>query len=85
MSNWRTYYPAARFNEFARIDGLTWLEAMLEIYPPEAIVTPTPFRTPTPTPTRTPRPTQTPWWWWWLLTQQAPTSTPPAPTVTLAP
>jgi len=85
MPNWRTYYQAARFNEFAHTDGLTWLQAMLEIYPPEAIVTPTPFRTPTPTPTRTPRPTLTPWWWWWLLTQQAPTATPPAPTTTLTP
>ncbi|HET7011397.1 MAG TPA: hypothetical protein VFI11_11535 [Anaerolineales bacterium] len=85
MGNWRTYYQAARFNEFARTDGLTWLEAMLEIYPPEAIVTPTPFRTPTPTPTRTPWPTITPWWWWWLLTQQAPTATRPIPTATLTP
>ena len=63
MSNWRTYYQAARFNEFARTDGLTWLEAMLQIYPEEAIVTPTPFHTPPLTPTRTLRPTITPWWW----------------------
>jgi TolB protein len=85
MANWRTYYQAARFNEFARTDGLTWLQAMLEIYPPEAIVTPTAFRTPTLTPTRTPRPTITPWWWWWLLTQQAPTATPVVSTVTVTP
>lgn len=78
MSNWRTFFPAARFNEFARTDGKTWNAAMLEIYPPEAIVTPTPFRTPTATPTRTPRPTATPWWWWWIQTataQAAPTAT----------
>ncbi len=71
MSNWRTYFPAARFNEFARTDGLTWLQAMLQIYPPEAIVTPTPYQTPTPTPTITPRPTPTPWWWRWILTATA--------------
>lgn len=84
MANWRTYFQAARFDEFARTDGLTWLQAMLEIYPPEAIVTPTGFRTPTPTPTRTPRPTITPWWWWWRLTQQAQTATPPS-TATITP
>ena len=83
MSNWRTYYPAARFNEFARTDGLTWLEAMLQIYPAEAIVTPTPFHTPTLTPTRTLRPTITPWWWRWLT--PSPTYTPPAPTATVTP
>jgi len=78
MSNWRTYFQAARYNEFARTDGLTWLEAMRQIYPKEAIVTPTPYRTPTSTPTRTPRPTPTPWWWRWILTATAlaqPTST----------
>jgi hypothetical protein len=80
MSNWRTYYQAARFNEFARTDGLTWLEAMLQIYPPEAIVTPTPFRTPTLTPTRTPWPTITPWWLPYLKTP-SPTAIPPAATV----
>lgn len=78
MSNWRTYFPGARYSEFARTDGLTWLQAMLQIYPPEAIVTPTPYRTPTATPTRTPIPTATAWWWRWILTataQAQPTST----------
>jgi TolB protein len=74
MSNWRTFYPGARFNEFAHTDDLSWLEAMLLIYPPEAIVTPTPFRTPTMTPTLTRVPTATPWWWRWLTPQ--PTRTP---------
>jgi TolB protein len=83
MSNWRTYFQAARFNEFAHTDGLTWLEAMLQVYPPEAIVTPTPFHTPTPTPTRTLRPTITPWWWRWLT--PSPTYTPRVPTATLTP
>ncbi len=76
MANWRTFYPGARFNEFAHTDDLSWLDAMLLIYPPEAIVTPTPFRTPTTTPTLTRVPTATPWWWRWLTPQ--PTRTPAA-------
>ena len=82
MANWRTYYPGARFSEFAHTDGLTWLEAMLLVYPPEAIITPTPFRTPTTTPTLTRVPTATPWWWRWLTPQ--PTRT-PTPTRTATP
>jgi TolB protein len=82
MANWRTYYPGARFSEFAHTDGLPWLEAMLLIYPPEAIITPTPFRTPTTTPTLTRVPTATPWWWRWLTPQ--PTRT-PTPTRTATP
>jgi TolB protein len=66
LTNWRTYYGGARFNELAFIQGLDWKSAMLELYPPEVLVTPTlvipPTRTPTrlplwyksPTPTRTP-------------------------------
>lgn len=76
MANWRTYFPGARFNEFAHTDGMTWDEAMLLVYPPEAILTPTPFRTPTTTPTLTRVPTATPWWWRWLTPQ--PTRTPTA-------
>ena len=62
LSNWRTYYAGTRYKEFALMDGLSWEEAMLQIYPSFAIITPTPFQTPTKTPTRTPRPTNTPWW-----------------------
>ena len=65
LHNWRTYFPAARFDEFAQIQDLDWESAMLEIYPRAAIVTPTPYQTPTTTPTNTPRPTPTPWWWRW--------------------
>ncbi len=79
MSNWRTYFQGARYNEFARTDGLTWLDAMLQVYPPEAIVTPTPYRTPTSTPTRTPIPTATPWWWRWILTATAQAQATPTP------
>jgi TolB protein len=73
LSNWRTYYAGTRYAEFAYTDGLTWEEAMLELYPPAAIITPTPFRTPTPTPTRTPWPTVTPWWIQWHT--ETPTAT----------
>jgi TolB protein len=78
LANWRTYYPGTRFTEYVYREGLNWLEAMLELYPLSAIVTPTPFLTPTPTPTRTLRPTPTPWWWRW----QTPT---PSPTPFVAP
>jgi len=84
LSNWRTYYAGTRYGEFALIDSLTWEEAMLELYPPSVILTPTPFHTPTSTPTRTPWPTATPWWIKW----QTPTATAtwiPIPTSTRLP
>jgi len=81
LPNWRTYYHGARFNEFVYRDHRNWMEAMLELYPEETIITPTPFQTPTPTPTRTPRPTPTSWWWRWRTPTPVPTSTPfPTPT-----
>lgn len=67
LSTWRSALPAARYNEFVLSDGLDWYSAMREIYPAEALYTPTPVQppthTPTPTrrPTRTPTPTRTPW------------------------
>jgi TolB protein len=54
LSTWRVAYPAARFNEFVLRDGLDWEAAMLEIYPLEVLLTPTPVPTVTQTPTRTP-------------------------------
>ncbi len=81
LPNWRTYYHGARFNEFVYRDQRNWMEAMLELYPGTAIITPTPFQTPTPTPTRTPRPTPTSWWWRWRTPTPVPTST-PFPTAT---
>jgi len=72
LPNWRTYYAGSRFTEFALTNGMTWYAAMRELYPVEALVTPTrvlpPSLTPTqtatqtntPRPTRTPRPTSTP-------------------------
>ncbi len=43
LSSWRTYYSAARYNilVFGSIDN--WTQAMLRIYPPEALSTPTPL------------------------------------------
>ena len=73
LNNWRTFYPAARFGEFALTGGLDLLQAMLELYPAEAIATPTTFQTPTQTPTNTPRPTPTPWWWRWRTPTPVPT------------
>lgn len=66
LPTWRTYYKGARFTTFANTGGLTWYQAMRELYPAEALITPTkvlaPTFTPTntPTPTGTPRPTRTP-------------------------
>jgi hypothetical protein len=74
LTTWRTYYSGAHFNELVFIQGLDWYPAMLELYPAEALVTPTLvipptrtvtrtplyFRSPTPTRTPTPRPTNTP-------------------------
>jgi TolB protein len=66
LPNWRNFYTGTRFTEFALTDGLDWYSAMLELYPPDALVTPTrvlaPSLTPTitPSPTATERPTRTP-------------------------
>ncbi len=74
LTTWRTYYSGAHFNELAFTAGLDWYTAMLELYPPEALTTPTIvipptrtvtrtplyYRSPTPTRTSTPRPTNTP-------------------------
>jgi len=79
--NWPTYYPATRFNQFVMTGGLTWEAAMDQLYPVEALITPTYVPTYTPEPTATPRPTRGP-------TQATPTLTPTAtlrPTWTLPP
>ena len=62
MSNWRTYYPGTRFNQLIFGGMLDWRNAMVELYPPEAISTFTPIPTITQTPTRTPwkAPSRTP-------------------------
>jgi TolB protein len=84
LPNWRTFYRGARFTEFALTDGLDWYSAMLQLYPPDVLVTPTKVLAPTLTPTRTPLPTWTP-----LPTRTPrPTFTPlptRSPTITLTP
>jgi len=55
LSTWRAAYSAARFNEFAKTDGLDWMSAMLQLYPIEALQTPTPIPTATISPTPVPR------------------------------
>lgn len=59
LPNWRTYYAGARFTEFALTSGLSWYDAMQELYPPEALITPTRVLAPSLTPTTTPPPTST--------------------------
>lgn len=74
LIDWRYSYPSTRLSEYAFTQGLDWRSAMLELYPQEALITPTPLvpptRTPSPAPfwyetstptlTPTPRPTLTP-------------------------
>ena len=37
LSNWRSYYPGALFNLFVFRQGLTWEDAMLQLYSPEEV------------------------------------------------
>ena len=60
LPNWRTFFRGARFTEFTLTDGLDWYSAMLQLYPPDVLVTPTRLLPPTLTPTRTPTATSTP-------------------------
>lgn len=97
LPTWRTYYAGARFTTFALTSGLNWYAAMQELYPIEALVTPTrvlaptltptntPTFTPTPRPTRTPRitftPSRTPTATFTPSLTFTPSSTPTPPTV----
>jgi TolB protein len=76
LSNWRTYFKGTRFNEFAFTSGLDWERAMLEVYPPEVLITPTAVIPSTFTPSRTP--------WGMQAPTIAKTAT-PRPTFTSAP
>jgi len=86
LNTWRSAYTTARFNEFVLTDQNDWRDAMLEIYPPAVLVTPTEVipntMVPSPTlrPTRTPTPTRTPW----PSRTPTPTNT-PRPTATSLP
>lgn len=75
LPNWRTYFRGARFSEFTLTGGLDWYSAMLELYPPDVLLTPTRVLPPSPTSTLTPIPTRTP-----LPTRtRRPTGTPSPP------
>lgn len=54
LPTWQSAYYAARFNEFVIATNKSWDAAMLDIYPPELLFSPTPLHPPTLTPTRTP-------------------------------
>ena len=91
LPTWRTYYKGARFTTFAMTGGLTWYQAMRELYPVAALITPTkvlaPTLTPTDTPTHTPtkRPTRTPRMTFTPSLTPTITSTPLPPTSTPTP
>jgi TolB protein len=76
MANWTSFYQGARYNEYVLRANLDWRTAMTELYPSDALVTPTgeapatatpPILNKTPSPTGipsatiTPRPTWTPY------------------------
>jgi hypothetical protein len=83
LVNWRTFYQGTRFNELVMTGGLDWKSAMLQIYPPEILSTPTQpapvSKTPTPYPawykTRVPTQTSSPT----ITPSLRPTWTPAAP------
>ncbi len=60
LSSWRVAYSSIRYNEYVLRQGLDWFSAMLEVYPRQALDTPTPVSSPTITPTFTNTPTHTP-------------------------
>ncbi len=76
LPNWRNYYAGGRFSEFVMTGGHDWYTDMLELYPSEALLTPTALLPPTATPSKTPIPSSTP----------GPSRTPrPTPTASLPP
>lgn len=52
--NWRTFFPSLRFNQLVIPGGLDWQQAMHEMYPVEALHTPTSMPTHTAEPSKTP-------------------------------
>jgi len=59
LPNWRTFFRGARFTEFVLTGGLDFYSAMLELYPPDVLLTPTRLLPPTPTASRTATATRT--------------------------
>jgi TolB protein len=54
LPNWRSYFAGARFNQFVKSEGLDWFSAMRQVYPLEALKSPTPLPSITATPINTP-------------------------------
>lgn len=54
LGNWQRYFEATRFNQFVLADNLDWYTAMKQIYPLEALKTPSPLPTNPLTPTFSP-------------------------------
>ena len=71
LVNWRTYYQASRFNLFILRENMDWQTAMVQLYPPEALATPTPLITLTITPTAS----QTVWYYKYVTPSLTPTQT----------
>lgn len=69
--DWRTFYQAARLNLFLLRQNLTWNAAMAQLYPIEALATPTALITLTTTPT----PTRTPWYFKYITPSLTPSPT----------
>ncbi|MDH5506928.1 MAG: hypothetical protein OEZ02_06875 [Anaerolineae bacterium] len=40
LNNWRSFFQGTRFNQFVFTGGLDWISAMLQLYPPEILPTP---------------------------------------------
>lgn len=57
--DWKIFFPGVQFWHFENRGGLTWLEAMLELYSADLVATATPFQSPTFTPSATLSPTIT--------------------------
>ena len=63
LSNWRSFYPAMRHDQYIQTENKDWMSAMLELFPEEALATYTPIPTATRIPSITPTPTRTPRYW----------------------
>ena len=86
LTSWLTAYSSARYNEFVLRSSLDWLSAMLEVYPREALNTPTKVFSPTPTSTASNTPTITSTFTRTPYLSRTPSNTPtPWPTKTLRP
>lgn len=57
--DWKIFYPGVLYWHFENRGGLSWAQAMREIYPADAFATATPFQSPTFTPSATLSPTST--------------------------